>query len=630
MNTLRHLWQLRASMSWIVSIHLIGWILALSLSPFTPRGSVTVALIALFMSLSLFYLILWLFSVVRTRVPVAGHLMLILYNLLLVSAWAFRIRTGRFPTVEDLCLLDYLVHAYTVLVVEPLVAVVALSLAALAGVGSVVISREIARCQEFARHPLWSVALVIVVSLIVAAPKFAIPSLVAPLPEAAFVSGLRQYQIGTLADWYNPTPVIQAPSAPSDISGRSVLIISIEALRRDMITARQADGRPLMPFLASLVERGNAYARAYAQASDSEMSMFAVLTGRYPAQSLLRPEFKPELGLLSALQGHGYQTAYFSIFVEKWGRMGARIAQYHSDPANDGGAIDLSRSIAEQTGVEPHPQEVVFKLDELNVRRFDDWVSQRDPSTSLGIFFVLYGSHFPYSGELGREMPRYYFTRSEAARVRREYEKSLTRADGLVARLFTSMLRKDPNAIIVVTGDHGEEFYEHDGYLHAGALSAEVMNVPLIISGLPKSCLRPTSVARPVGHIDIVPTILALLNIPQDLSTQGIDLCEQTRVERPLFSSSRAFRLQDAVIVADKKYILSHDGAAPEAYDLRSNVAEVDPQDVRSEHAMSSFNMLSAFRAAQKKYYSLPGYERYTPPQYNDSFLAIHMGEAVK
>ncbi len=616
-------------MSWIILVHLIGWLLASLLGPFTPRVSVTAVLIALSVSLSLFYLMLWVVSVLRTRVPVVGYLMLTLYNLLLVSAWAFRIRTGRFPSTEDLSLFQYLFHPYTVLVVEPLAAVLAMSLVALAGMGSVAIMRELARCHDLAWHPAKPLGLVIAVSLMIATPQFAIPSLVATLPEVSLVSGLHRYQIGSLDDWYNPTTVTRAAITPSHISRRSVLIISIEALRRDMITARQADGRPLMPFLASLAEQGNEYPRAYAQASDSEMSTFAMLTGRYPVQRFLRPEFKPELGLLSALQNHGYHTAYFSVFVEGWGAMGARIAQYYSDPANDGGAMDLSRRIAEQSGLKPHPQDVVFKLDELNVGRFDDWLSTQDPSSSLGIFFVLYGSHFPYSGELGREMSGYYFKRSEASRVRREYESSLTRADGLVSRLFTSMLLRDPHAIIVVTGDHGEEFYEHNGYLHAGALSAEVMNVPLMISGLPESCIRPASIHKPVGHIDIAPTILSTLNIPQELSTQGTNLCEHM-VERPLFSSSRAFRIQDAVIVGNRKYVLSHDGSPNEVYDLRSDVGEANAQDVHSEYAVAAFNMLQVFRATQKKYYSLAGYERYIPPRYNEYFLARHMGKGIE
>lgn len=39
------------------------------------------------------------------------------------------------------------------------------------------------------------------------------------------------------------------------------------------------------------------------------------------------------------------------------------------------------------------------------------------------------------------------------------------------------------NTLIVITSDHGEEFYEHQGWGHGQSLHEELIHVPLIFYG---------------------------------------------------------------------------------------------------------------------------------------------------
>lgn len=79
------------------------------------------------------------------------------------------------------------------------------------------------------------------------------------------------------------------------------------------------------------------------------------------------------------------------------------------------------------------------------------------------------------------------------------------------------------NSVIVVTGDHGEEFWEHGHFTHSSAFTDQQLRVPLWIHlpGQPGG-----SITRLTSHMDVVPTILAAIGVanpPSDYA-QGAPL----------------------------------------------------------------------------------------------------------
>jgi arylsulfatase A-like enzyme len=114
------------------------------------------------------------------------------------------------------------------------------------------------------------------------------------------------------------------------------------------------------------------------------------------------------------------------------------------------------------------------------------------------------------------------------------YDGGVARADEAVGMLWTALERLDllDRTAVVVTSDHGEEFWDHLGRAayHGHSLYDELLRVPLVWyePGLP----RPGSVVdAPVSLIDIVPTVAARFGL--DLArTDGLDL-------RPLLSHRR-------------------------------------------------------------------------------------------
>ena len=75
------------------------------------------------------------------------------------------------------------------------------------------------------------------------------------------------------------------------------------------------------------------------------------------------------------------------------------------------------------------------------------------------------------------------------------------------------------DALVVVVGDHGEEFWDHGGFEHGHTHHREMMRVPLIVKrpGGPRG-----EVSRQrVRQIDIAPTVLDFAGLPMPADLPG-------------------------------------------------------------------------------------------------------------
>ena len=152
-------------------------------------------------------------------------------------------------------------------------------------------------------------------------------------------------------------------------------------------------------------------------------------------------------------------------------------------------------------------------------------------------FFVamnLQNSHLPYP--IPPQFPRRFgpakldftirfahFPKDKIQVVKDVYADSLAYVDVQIGRLFQYLKAKNKweNTVVVITGDHGQAFYEHGFASHASAIFNEVMSVPLLIRA---PGLKAGLEHRLAQHVDIAPSILGLLGLPVHPSFQGIDL----------------------------------------------------------------------------------------------------------
>jgi arylsulfatase A-like enzyme len=126
------------------------------------------------------------------------------------------------------------------------------------------------------------------------------------------------------------------------------------------------------------------------------------------------------------------------------------------------------------------------------------------------------------------------------------YDADIRANDDEIARVIDALDRKGQldDMVVVVTADHGEEFFEHGGFGHGFTLHREVVDVPLLIR-LPGGAGGGAHVAEPVSLVDVAPTLLDRLGLlagqPDGKFGDGVSLA-------PLLHGGKIER--DAPIVA--------------------------------------------------------------------------------
>ncbi len=100
------------------------------------------------------------------------------------------------------------------------------------------------------------------------------------------------------------------------------------------------------------------------------------------------------------------------------------------------------------------------------------------------------------------------------------YRNSLRYLDGLTGRILAALARTglDERTVVLVTGDHGEEFGEHGFWGHNSAFTPEQIRVPLVIRFPGRA---PDRVSWRTSHQDLVPTFMEMLGVrnpPSDYS----------------------------------------------------------------------------------------------------------------
>jgi arylsulfatase A-like enzyme len=311
---------------------------------------------------------------------------------------------------------------------------------------------------------------------------------------------------------------------------RSLLLITVDTLRPDRL-GLGGHSRATSPNLDQLAAEGVHFERAFSQAGWTLPAVASILTGLPPsrhgavaADRGLAPDV-PTLATL--LGGRGYDTrAYVShLFLR------ARYGLAGGFAAYDDSVLAVG-----------HPHRVATGV------ALTDRVL-RDVATLEAPFFLwvhYFDPHFAYLAH--REWP--FGTSAED-----RYDAEIAYVDHEIGRLLRALESRDllVDALVVVTADHGEQFGEHGGRFHYG-LWNEIVGVPLIIRGPGLEHQVRQDAAQ---HIDLLPTLLRLLDVEAPPRLPGRDLFAEGRVGAPIFieRSRPAPLVQEAVIDGDWKLV---------------------------------------------------------------------------
>ncbi len=159
------------------------------------------------------------------------------------------------------------------------------------------------------------------------------------------------------------------------------------------------------------------------------------------------------------------------------------------------------------------------------------------------------------------------------------YDGELTYMDAEIGRMLASLRTRGlaENTLIIVVGDHGEEFLEHDGIEHGRTLYEETTHVPLILAGPGFNGGR--VISQSVGQLDIAGTIAAVAEIEFPSYAPAVILTGAVDPHREIPASGVLWRPEcDLVsIVSNKnKIIWSVADDSYEAFNLLTDPGELE------------------------------------------------------
>lgn len=366
---------------------------------------------------------------------------------------------------------------------------------------------------------------------------------------------------------------VVAACAPPGPAQPNVLLVSIDTLRADHLHCYGYE-RETSPALDRLSAEGVLFERALATSSWTLPSHISMLTGlpvsahgvcddrlwtlTGPDGELLPVPLKGRF-VSESLVASGYRTAGlytwkylepqfgFGPGFETWERLGHT---FYSHP-EVGPRFEALQLAGDAEGMRALAGEFPELFDDRRpssaetVDRAIEWLEERERSRPFFLFVHLFDVHDPYTppapydtlfdpdyrGAIdGRRVTspdspvRGDMPARDLAHLVALYDGEIAWVDSQVGRLIERLDALDlaEETLVIVTSDHGEEFFEHGHKTHRRQLYMESVHVPMILRW-PGRLPAGERVAAPVGLADLSPTILAAAGLPPG-PTFGRDL----------------------------------------------------------------------------------------------------------
>lgn len=379
-----------------------------------------------------------------------------------------------------------------------------------------------------------------------------------------------------------------------DISRPShIVLICVDTLRPDHLSGYGYE-RPTTPNLDELAAtEGVVFEHAYASSSWTLPSVMSVMTSLHAPQHGVEDRGSrlsdQASSLPERLSGDGWHTAAFvtHIYVSSLFGFDRGFAEFH----------ELSIKWDFKEGHQ-------LRANKVN-QRVLPWLNVHAESPSF-LYLHYFDPHWNYSppgpyrsrftdpdydgpadgtwNHLNQYLPRdQLMPPADLAQTVGLYDGEILWTDHQLGRVFGRMktLGIWNEALVVIFGDHGEEFQEHGSVHHVRTLYEEVLRVPLIVKlpgGRPATA-RPR-VAERVRLVDIAPTILAVAGSPDWPGIAGrnlLPLIFEPGVDRDIFAHTVRHKANRMALMTGKwKLILTYKtaGKSIELFDLAADPLE--------------------------------------------------------
>jgi membrane-anchored protein YejM (alkaline phosphatase superfamily) len=282
----------------------------------------------------------------------------------------------------------------------------------------------------------------------------------------------------------------------------NILLLVVDCLRYDMVNPEVA------PHMDGFAHGARAFEDHISGGNSTRFGLLSMLYGLHGSYWFPILEQGASPVLVDALLNEGYEIGVFSTASQSYPELRATAWSRVEDKVHD------EFSAAED-----------WQRDLQSSGALIDWVEgQAGTGKPFFGFLLLDSAHQPYSHPpdalpfqpSAPEIDYLKMTRNEGpdpdtlVRVYNRYRNAVHHTDecigDILAALDSAGLSED--TLVIVTGDHGEEFRECGFYGHTSAFTAPQVHVPLLMRG---PGIEPGVERRPTSHVDLPATLLELL-----------------------------------------------------------------------------------------------------------------------
>lgn len=298
-----------------------------------------------------------------------------------------------------------------------------------------------------------------------------------------------------------PVQLVENPPSPN------IVILAVESLRADMLTPE------IMPSSTEFAKGSLRFENHFSGGNCTRMGVFSLFYGLYGSYWFPCLEERRGPILIDLLLERGYA-------------MRAHTSAHFTYPEFD--KTVFAKLPAES--MHEYPDGYGWERDRQNIDDLSAWLEAQSPDQPFFAFSFLESPHARYWFPEESIIRRPYLEDFDYATMNLERDIELIRnryinashhLDSQLDRIYRVLERNGllENTIVVVTGDHGEEFLEKGRWGHGSSFSEEQIRVPLIlrVPGGPTG-----NVTRMSSHLDIADTLMRQLGVTNAASSLSL------------------------------------------------------------------------------------------------------------
>ncbi len=304
---------------------------------------------------------------------------------------------------------------------------------------------------------------------------------------------------------------IKPPAKPYNI-----VWLTSESWRADMLDA------DIMPATWQFAAQAQRFTQNYSGGNGTRMGVFSMFTGLPGNYWFSFLQERRGASIIDVMQQQNYQMSLYTSAMFSYPEFDKTI---------------FSHVPAERLHQLQRNGKAGWENDRINVSDMLDFIDQRDPSRPFFTFMFFESPHArynfppesvirkPYRDDINYATLDKEELRQDIIPIKNRYINAVHHLDSQFARVIEHLRQKQllDSTIVIMVGDHGEEFMEHGYWGHNSTFVNQQVRTPLVMWVPGKGAGVYEGMT---SHMDIVPTLMPLLGVTNDAGdySAGYDL----------------------------------------------------------------------------------------------------------